>query len=291
MIEGELLRTILLVTSLHKDPSLYYTREVSLILARAGCTILAGEACRPLECRYLKIIDLNDREQYASADFVVVLGGDGTIIKAARRAAYLGVPVLSINLGRIGYLAELECDQIHMIPEILDGKCTLGERMMLDAQVMRDGKAISKIFTALNDIVVSNGTVSRLVEFEMTCDDCFVSGYRADGVIASTPTGSTAYSMSAGGAIVDPKLECICITPVCPHALGARPLIFDAASVIELTNISELNDSIYMTVDGRENIRLALGDTVRILKSPLTTKFIKVKHDTFYSVLHTKISE
>lgn len=285
------MKRVLLITSLHKDPSLYYTHEVSLILAGAGYTIFAGEVCRPLECKYMKIVDFNDRTQYDNAECVVVLGGDGTIIKAARLAASLGIPVLSINLGRIGYLAELECDQIHLIPDILSGSCTLGERMMLDAQIVRDGRIISDTFTALNDIVVSNGTVSRLVELEMVCDDCFVSGYRADGVIASTPTGSTAYSMSAGGAIVDPKLECICITPVCPHALGARPLIFNASSVIELTNISELNNSIYMTVDGRENRRLALGDAVRISKSPLTTKFMKVKHDTFYRVLHTKISE
>ncbi len=291
MIEGEPLKNVLLITSLHKDPSLYYTREVARILAQSGCIILAGETCRPLECKYLKIVDLNDQSQYESAECVIVLGGDGTIIKASRRAAYLGIPVLSINLGRVGYLAELECDQIQMIPDIINSDFVLGERMMLDAQIFRDGKAISETYTALNDVVVSNGTISRLVELEMTCDGCFVSGYRADGVIASTPTGSTAYSMSAGGAIVDPKLACICITPVCPHALGARPLIFNAASVIELTNISELNDSIYMTVDGRENRRLALGDTVRISRSPLTTKFITVKKDTFYSVLHTKISE
>lgn len=227
---------------------------------------------------------------YSAAELIVLLGGDGTILEAARRASPAGKPMLGINLGRLGYMAELEINEIDRLEQVVSGDFELEQRMMLKVELLdKDGKSKFVSF-ALNDVSLSNGSVARIVDLRLFEDGDEVSTYRADGIIVATPTGSTAYSMSAGGAIVDPRVNCICVTPVCPHSLASRPLIFPDTATIEVKNICQREKMLYMTLDGRSNHEVFYGDTVRVTKSALTTKLVRIKNNGFYTKLRAKMS-
>ncbi len=227
---------------------------------------------------------------YDEADLVVVLGGDGTILESARRAIPAKKPILGINLGRLGYMAELELNELDKLDNIVRGDYETEERMVLCVEIFnKEGKKRFSSF-ALNDAVISNGSVARIVDIQLSEGGSEVSRYRADGVIVATPTGSTAYSMSAGGAVVDPRLECFCVTPVCPHTLGSRPLIFPSNADIELKNICEREKALFVTLDGRSNQELLLGETVRITKSDLRAKLVRLSHGGFYNKLRAKMN-
>nr|MBQ4317964.1 NAD(+)/NADH kinase [Clostridia bacterium] len=220
-------------------------------------------------------------------DLAIVLGGDGSIMRAARKAALMNVPILSINLGRVGYLAELEPNEIGLIKEYFEGNYKIENRMLLEAELMHNGKRA----LAINDAVISNGAISRIAEFELRCNGSLVANYHADGAIIATPTGSTAYSMSAGGPVIDPRLECICVTPICSHSLRAKPLVFSPDAQLEITSKGKNDTRLYLTVDGNENYPLSKGDSVRIARSEISTKLIRIKKDSFFSVLNEKMSE
>ena len=224
---------------------------------------------------------------YAVADMVVVLGGDGTILEAARRASCRGTPILGINMGRVGYMAELEPDELKYLSDVLAGNYTIEERSMLSVERVSGQK--HTIAYALNEAVISGGSVARIVELELYEEETFVTKYRADGLIVATPTGSTAYSMSAGGPIVDPRMACFCITPICPHALGARPLIFDDRAKLSIKNVCQREKMLYLTLDGRTNLELALGDVVNITKAERTAKLVSLKKNNFYNKVHKKL--
>lgn len=227
---------------------------------------------------------------YQNSDIIIVLGGDGSILESARKAAPAGIPILGINLGRLGYMAELELDELDRLAEIVEGKYTLDRRMMIKVEVVdKDGK--EKLSShAVNDAVISNGSIARIIDLSLSEGGDMISNYRADGLIISTPTGSTAYSMSAGGAVVDPRVECICVTPICPHALGSRPMIFPKSANIEIKNICQREKMIFLTLDGRVNQELALGDTVRVTESEMKTSLIRIKNNCFYNQLRKKMN-
>ncbi len=223
-------------------------------------------------------------------DMLIVLGGDGSILEAARHAAPEGVPIVGINLGRIGYMAELEMDELHLLDRIVRGNYDIDERSMLRVELLRGGKETIATAHALNDAVITNGAVARIVDLEVRENGELLGTYRADGLILSTPTGSTAYSMSAGGPIIDPRHRCICLSPICPHSLAARPIIFPEDAVIEVKNICEREKMLYLTLDGRQNFELRRGDVVRIDRSPITTRLLRVKNRSFYATLRQKLS-
>lgn len=228
-------------------------------------------------------------EVYASADILVVLGGDGSILEAARRAAINKTPILGINLGRLGYMAELEMYELKLLSGLFEGKFEIVQRSML-AVTMIDTRGQSKLTSfALNDAVVSGGSVARMVDIELKAGGELISTYRADGLIVATPTGSTAYSMSAGGAICDPALNCFCVTPICPHSLAARPLIFPDSATLEVRNICNREKNLFLTIDGRTNYELFRGETVCVTKSDKTTRLIKLRERSFYSTLREKM--
>lgn len=227
---------------------------------------------------------------YAEADLLIVLGGDGSILEAARRAARRGTPILGINLGRLGYMAELEMSEIDLLPCLLAGDYQLEKRSMLRVELIAGGEMKSFCY-ALNDAVISNGSVSRLVDLELSEGGIPVATYRSDGLIIATPTGSTAYSMSAGGAIVDPRVPCFCVTPICPHSFIARPLVFSDTSTLEVRNICTREKMLYLTVDGRINFELYRGQIVRITKSSMQTNLIRLKPCGFYQKLREKMSD
>ena len=227
---------------------------------------------------------------YQNSDIIIVLGGDGSILESARKAAPAGIPILGINLGRLGYMAELELDELDRLAEIVEGKYTLDRRMMIKVEVVdKDGKEKLSSY-AVNDAVISNGSIARIIDLSLSEGGDMISNYRADGLIISTPTGSTAYSMSAGGAVVDPRVECICVTPICPHALGSRPMIFPKSANIEIKNICQREKMIFLTLDGRVNQELALGDTVRVTESEMRTSLIRIKNNCFYNQLRKKMN-
>ena len=231
----------------------------------------------------IRITYVPNDKVYRSCDAVVVLGGDGTILESARRAAPLGIPIIGINLGRIGYMAELETAETDALERIVNGDYEIEERSMLSVDIIAPDGHVRSSNYALNDAVISNGSISRIVDLELSEGGVLISAYRSDGIIIATPTGSTAYSMSAGGAVVDPRVSCICVTPICPHSLSARPIIFPDSATIAVKNVCQREKMLYLTVDGRANFELFKGESVQITRSPLATRFIRLNQSGFYS--------
>lgn len=238
-----------------------------------------------------RFIYLPSDQVYRQSDIIIVLGGDGTIIESSRRAAPYKKPIIGLNLGRLGYMAELDMNETDMLASLFDGNYTLESRSMLSVEVIGSGNKTRFTSYALNDAVVSNGSVARIVDLELYCNDKLMSAYRADGIIVSTPTGSTAYSMSAGGPILDPVLKCFCVTPICPHSLSARSVILPDDCEIKIKNVCRREKLLYLTVDGKNNCELFYGDTVKITNSELKTDLIRIKERMFYKILRQKMGD
>lgn len=225
---------------------------------------------------------------YKTCDMIVVLGGDGTIMESARQAALRETPVLGINLGRLGYLAELEMNELDLLDKVMAGEYRIDRRTMLNATIIGANQKEKQSGYALNDAVISNGFVARIIDLQLSEGGTFINTYRADGLIISTPTGSTAYSMSAGGPVADPRISCFCVTPVCPQMLSARPILFPDEAVLEVKHVCRREKVLYLTLDGKINFELMRNDVVRITKSDLTASIIRVKQQSFYDKLRQK---
>ena len=225
---------------------------------------------------------------YETVDLIIVLGGDGTIMDAACKASFRQIPVLGINLGRLGYLAELEMSELEMLDDVMNGNYTVDKRTMLKAEIIsRNGQV--QCAHALNEAVISNGSIARIIDLQLSEGGRVVNTYRADGLIVCTPTGSTAYSMSAGGPITDPRLDCFCVTPICPHMMNARPILFPDDVVLEVKHICKREKVLYLTLDGRNNYEIFKGDIVRITKSEMFASIIHVKDRSFYEIMRGKL--
>ncbi|MFA6730837.1 MAG: NAD(+)/NADH kinase [Eubacteriales bacterium] len=225
------------------------------------------------------------------ADLAVILGGDGTMLTAADWASVTDTPIIGVNLGTLGYMHELEPNEIDKISRFFTGEYTVEERMMLRAEVLRDGESV---FTceALNEIVVCRGVITKLIDLDLLCDGAKAFSYRADGIIISSPTGSTAYFMSAGGPIIDPKLRLIATCAVCPHGFyGSNSMIFSPDSLLNIKVSSKYNGDIYLTADGRKRLEVFYNDVVAINKSKLATKLIRLSGRAFCEKHFTKFNE
>lgn len=229
-------------------------------------------------------------EAYRAADCIVVLGGDGSILDAARLAAPLSKPLLGINMGHLGYMAEMEVGEISQISKVINGEYEIDERAMLSVRVLTQTGGMRAESFALNDAVLSNGSVARIVDLELYEGGELVSTYRADGMILATPTGSTAYSMSAGGPITDPHLPCMLLTPICPHSLTVRPLLFRDDAKLEIKNVCQREKMLYLTVDGRINFEIYRGDMIQVTRSPMKTRLIRIQKGGFYNRLQKKMN-
>jgi NAD+ kinase len=222
------------------------------------------------------------------ADLLLVLGGDGTILAASREAAPLGVPVLPINLGGLGFLTSFTLEELYpALEDALAGRAAVSERVMLLAERTHNGNVLTQQ-RVLNDAVVHKGTLARMIELELHIDGSFVCRYRADGLIVATPTGSTAYSMSAGGPIVHPAVESILITPICPHTLSDRPVVVHDTAKIEL-RLAESSDSVFLTMDGQIGVPMQVGDRVRITRAEERLKLIHPPNKTYFEILRNKL--
>jgi NAD+ kinase len=234
--------------------------------------------------------ELAEREDLVdkNPDFVVVLGGDGTLLSTARNVARAGIPILGVNLGSLGFLTEIRQDEIAQALELVDsGRCELSQRAMLHCRVCRNGKCVAD-YDALNDLVMNQRAVARITDFEVKVNGIFVSQYRADGLIIATPTGSTAYSLAAGGPILSPEVPGFVITPVASHALTNRPLVVRETAVIEVS-LTVTREQAYLSVDGQQGEPLEEGDVVECRKSEFNVKLFKFPERSFFHVLRTKL--
>ncbi|HET9836796.1 MAG TPA: NAD(+)/NADH kinase [Candidatus Angelobacter sp.] len=234
--------------------------------------------------------EMVEREDLVRArpDFVIVLGGDGTLLSTARQVARAGIPILGVNLGSLGFLTEVKQEEIERALEDVDaGRCEITPRTMIHCQVKREGKCVAS-YDALNEVVMNQSAVARITDFELRVNGNFVSNYKADGLIIATPTGSTAYSLAAGGPILSPDVPGFVVTPVASHALTNRPLVVHETAIIEARLIVS-RERAYLTVDGQEGIPLGEGDVVECSKSDCQVKLFKLTSRSFYDVLRTKL--
>jgi len=222
-------------------------------------------------------------------EFVIVLGGDGTLLGAARRVAKFGVPILGVNLGGLGFLTEVPLKRLYPVAErMLEGRLEVESRLMLETSVERDGQEACR-FTVLNDVVINKGALARIIDLDVHIDDEFLTTFRADGLIVSSPTGSTAYNLSAGGPIVYPTMSCYILTPICPFALTNRPIILPDSATISITLSRQSEERVSLTFDGQVGFDLRYGDRVRVYKSREGIKLIKSPDQTYFEILRAKL--
>lgn len=226
---------------------------------------------------------------FREADMLLVLGGDGTLLEAARHAAPFGTPVLGINLGHVGFLTGIEKDaflqgDVHALLR----SARIENRMMLEAKVHRGGKLLAGFF-GLNDAVIRGEATEPLLRMRVTADGLRLADYVADGLVFSTPTGSTAYSFSAGGALVHPEMEALLITPICPYMLHTRPVILPGSSVLEASFSSPDSGNAYLNVDGEDKLKLENGDTITVCRAPMPAKVATLQEKAFLEILKEKL--
>ncbi len=223
-------------------------------------------------------------------DAVIAVGGDGTTLNVAKRASILGIPTLGVNAGRLGFMSGLERNELELLSNLISGNYKVEERMMLNADIVENGKVISSNI-CLNDAVISRGDLARLIDINVFCEGREVTKTRADGMIVSTPTGSTAYSMAAGGPVVSPDNSCFIVTPICPHSLVNRSIVFSSDKELELSVGNDLNNNSFLSIDGAASIPITAESRINISKSKYKTKLIKLKPDNFYEILNKKLLE
>lgn len=230
-----------------------------------------------------------DRALLAGADVAIVLGGDGTLLSVAKRTAPRDIPILGVNLGHLGFLTEIELPDLYKaMTEVLAGRYSVETRMMVEARVTRHGR--TKRFVALNEVVVSKGPFARMIEVDTFIGNSRVATYPADGLIIATPTGSTAYALSAGGPIVSPGVDSLVVVPVCPHALATRAVIVSKDETLRLVVRADHEDTM-LTIDGQVGYRLRLSDDIVVRRASEVTKLIRLENWCFYDVLRRKLAE
>jgi len=229
------------------------------------------------------------RSQISSlADMIVVLGGDGTMLSVSRLVGDKGIPILGVNIGGLGFLTAVQKDEIYKVLEkVFSGECSVEERIMLSACVFRHNESISE-YIIVNDVVVNKGALARIIDLETYIDHNYVATFKADGLIVSTPTGSTAYALSVGGPILYPTLHSIVLAPICPHTLTNRPIVLPDDVVVDIVLKSQKED-VFLTIDGQVGFPLKQNDIVRVNKSPFKAKFFVPCERDYFQILRTKL--
>ncbi len=224
----------------------------------------------------------------AQADLVVVLGGDGTLISVARLMMDREVPIVGVNLGSLGFLTEITLAEMYpLLEDCLEGNCALSERMMLQADIIRKGDLIAT-HRVLNDVVINKGALARIIELETLIGESYLTKFRADGLIVSSPTGSTGYSLAAQGPVVHPSLDCLLVTPICPHTLTNRPIVVGGDSSLAIM-LKSRNEDVFLTLDGQIKLELETGDIVSIRKAKHKTRLVLSSTKDYFEVLRTKL--
>lgn len=283
------MKNVILTPNPYRDRNFATVRSAMQILKDAGLRVslcLPFEVDRgyelPKDLRFSRL----DRE-LPNADAIVCFGGDGTILHTAKAATRRGIPILGVNIGTMGFLAELESSEIGELSKLATGNYKLDPRMMLDVTVQRDRDIIFHDI-CLNDVCITKGTVARIVYLSVECDGIQALSCGGDGVIVSTPSGSTAYSLSAGGPIVEPDARNMLITPICAHDMASRCIVTSDRRVITVRMTQNARRNAFVSVDGGKSVRLNMGDTVTIRRSRLDTKLLKLNDRSFYDVVNAK---
>lgn len=283
------MKKVILTPNPYRDKGFQTVRTAMNILREVG---IEPRLCLPFEVdrsydlpRDLHFCKLERELQ--SADLVICFGGDGTILHMAKAATRKGIPILGVNIGTMGFMAELESTELPELSRLATGDYTLDSRMMLDVTVHRDRDIIFHDI-CLNDTVITKGAVARIVHLAVSCDGVQAMECGGDGVIIATPTGSTAYSLSAGGPIVEPEASNILITPICAHDVMSRCIVASDKRIITVGLTRNARRNAFLSVDGGKALRLNMGDVATIKKSTLQTKLIRLKDRSFYDVINTK---
>lgn len=283
------MKKAILTPNPYRDKNFQTVREAARVLKEAGMEV---RLCLPFEVdkayelpRDLKFSRLDKELQNASV--VVCFGGDGTILHMAKAATRHGLPILGVNIGTMGFMAELESSELAQLARLATGDFSIDKRMMLDVTVHRDRDIIFHDI-CLNDAAITKGAIARIVHLNVRCDGTQAMELGGDGVIVSTPTGSTAYSLSAGGPIVEPDANSILITPICAHDVAARSLVVSEKREITVEMSRNARRNAFLSVDGGKALRMNVGDVATIRRSPLVTKLVRLKERSFYDVINTK---
>ena len=282
---------IVLSPNPYRDKGLRAAQSAAKILKNAG---VETSMCLPFSVEGTNIeipkhIELKDtREELKNADMLICFGGDGTILHAAKDANEFRLPILGVNLGSVGFMAELEQGELSLLSKLAAGKYSVEERMMLDVTARRDGKVVFSDL-ALNDAVVTKGAVARVVDLEVFSDKVPITDFAGDGVVVSTPTGSTAYSMSAGGPLVEPTAENIIVTPICPHSVNARSFVLGAGRMVSVKLGRLSKKAAYLSSDGGKAFKLCGGDVLEIRRSQSVTRLVRLTGRSFYEVMSQKL--
>ncbi len=240
----------------------------------------------PISINNEKFLD----DLYSFVDVIIAIGGDGSFIHAAKTAALHKKPVLCINAGNLAFLAGLEGDELQLVEKLITGDFTTDKRLLLEVTAKTDDSCKFMGY-CLNDVVVARGKDIRLIDLDVFCDNRKINSYRADGVIISTPTGSTAYSWSAGSPVIDPNLQCIMLTPICTHSPLNRSLVFNDKSCLTVKTSNNFNQEISVSTDGEKTVVLPSNTEISILKSKLYAEFIRIKSDEFFDILNSKLTQ
>jgi NAD+ kinase len=279
------MNTIGLVVKLKTPEAITLGRELSAWLQARGKTIMPEDRTSE-ELGFSR--GWRKVEIMAQADLAIVLGGDGTLLSVARRASKREVPILGVNLGSLGFLTATTVEEMFTAVErVLAGDYEVERRSLLEAVLTRNGERIGS-FQVLNDVVINKGALARIIDMETWVDDEYLCTYKADGLIVSTPTGSTAYSLAAGGPIIDPAVNVVVLAPICPHTLSNRPIVLPDHAHIQVV-LRTADEEVILTLDGQEGLEMKAGDTVGIQRSGITASLIKPPTRTFFDVLRRKL--
>ena len=285
---------IVLSPNPYRDRGLRSAQYARRVLERSG---VESVICLPFDLdagSHLELpadLPLGDlSRELEGADMLVCFGGDGTILHSAREATAKNIPVLGVNLGSIGFMAELEHNELSLLSRLAGGRFDVERRMMLDVTVRREG---GPVFTelALNDAVITKGAVARVLDLEVSGDRMVISSFSGDGLVVATPTGSTAYSMAAGGPIVEPTAENIIITPICAHSLHAKPFVMDRDRTVGVRLVPGGKKTAYLSVDGGRAFRVLPGDWVECRRSRQVTRLVRLTGRSFYDRIHQKLGK
>ncbi len=281
---------ILVVPNLQKQDAEQQINRVIKSLIDNDITPILNPQYKPsiFECYLDKVVFGAEHKYISKCDFLMPVGGDGTIIHAAKRFLTADVPIIGVNTGRLGFLAVLEPDELSRLKMLRDGQYKILKRMLLQVEILMGD--VRQTYYALNEAVISKGAISRIIDLDICCDEKHVGSYRADGLVVSTPTGSTAYSMSAGGPIVDPSINSIITTPICPHSVSSRSMIFsDQSELYIYANPTNINE-IFLTIDGENSSKVEQNDVIIIRKAPFAIQFVEFNDASFFEILVQKIT-
>jgi len=286
------MRKVILTPNPYRDKNFHTVRAALEVLKSTG---IEARVCLPfdVERNYDLPKDIHfyrlDRE-LPDASCVICFGGDGTILHMAKAATRHGVPILGVNIGTMGFMAELESTELNQLARLATGDYTVDSRMMLDVTVYRDRDIIFHDL-CLNDVVITKGAIARIVHLSVKCDGVEAMECGGDGIIVATPTGSTAYSLSAGGPIVEPEAHSILVTPICAHDVASRCIVASDKRTVSVELTKNARRNAFLSADGGKALKMNMGDVAIIRKSELTTRLIRLQERSFYDVVNTKFKK